>query len=308
MLDAAVLVVSGVEGVQPQTVVLWRALRRLQVPTVVFVNKLDRPGADLERVAAQLRRRLAAPLVVLATADGMGSPAVRVRPVAARSRGRCWRRSPTSTTRARPLRWPAGLRRPARCFARCARRSRARAITPLVCGSAITGAGADELRQVLHLLPRAGRTAGPLAASVFAVDRDERGRRAWLRIWRGELRVRTAYGAGQAAARSGSPGSRVSRRRRARRARPSPAGRGRRRAWAAGVAGGRRARRGARPAPRTGSRRRPCTRTSSPAIPTRRERAVRGADRAGRRGPAHRRAPRRGRLRLEPARRGAASR
>src|SRR5690242_5799215 len=46
VLDAAVLVVSAVEGVQPQTVVLWRALRRLGVPGVVFINKIDRAGAD----------------------------------------------------------------------------------------------------------------------------------------------------------------------------------------------------------------------------------------------------------------------
>jgi ribosomal protection tetracycline resistance protein len=42
VLDGAVLVVSAVEGVQPQTVVLMRALRRLRVPTLIFVNKIDR--------------------------------------------------------------------------------------------------------------------------------------------------------------------------------------------------------------------------------------------------------------------------
>ena len=50
VLDAAVLVVSAVEGVQPQTVVLWRALQRLDVPSAVFVNKIDRAAADPERV------------------------------------------------------------------------------------------------------------------------------------------------------------------------------------------------------------------------------------------------------------------
>src|SRR3984885_6912519 len=45
ILDAAVLVVSAVEGVQPQTRTLVRALRRLQIPTLLFVNKIDRTGA-----------------------------------------------------------------------------------------------------------------------------------------------------------------------------------------------------------------------------------------------------------------------
>ena len=45
VLDGAVLVLSAVEGVQAQTVVLYRALRRLDVPVVLFVNKIDRSGA-----------------------------------------------------------------------------------------------------------------------------------------------------------------------------------------------------------------------------------------------------------------------
>src|ERR1044072_5938364 len=45
VLDGAVLVISAVEGVQPQTRILWRALQRLRIPTLMFVNKIDRPGA-----------------------------------------------------------------------------------------------------------------------------------------------------------------------------------------------------------------------------------------------------------------------
>ena len=61
VLDAAVLVVSAVEGVQSQTVVLWRALRRLAVPTLIFINKIDRGGADPARVLGEIGRRLTAP-------------------------------------------------------------------------------------------------------------------------------------------------------------------------------------------------------------------------------------------------------
>src|SRR6478735_5571246 len=50
VLDGAVLVVSAVEGVQPQTRILMRALTRLGVPTLLFVNKIDRTGADDGRV------------------------------------------------------------------------------------------------------------------------------------------------------------------------------------------------------------------------------------------------------------------
>src|SRR2546421_10852746 len=58
VFDGAVLVVSAVEGVQPQTRVLMRAAQRLHVPTLVFVNKTDRTGADVERVRRELVDRL----------------------------------------------------------------------------------------------------------------------------------------------------------------------------------------------------------------------------------------------------------
>src|SRR5881398_2613803 len=63
VLDGVVLVVSAVEGVQAQSLVLMRALRRLRVPTIVFLNKIDRRGADVERVLGQVRSRLTADAV-----------------------------------------------------------------------------------------------------------------------------------------------------------------------------------------------------------------------------------------------------
>jgi ribosomal protection tetracycline resistance protein len=59
VLDGAVLVVSAVEGVQPQTRILTRALLRLHVPTLIFVNKVDRRGADPERVRREIGTKLA---------------------------------------------------------------------------------------------------------------------------------------------------------------------------------------------------------------------------------------------------------
>lgn len=57
-LDAAVLVVCSVSGVQPQTEVLFHALRQENIPVIFFLNKTDRAGADPEEVYAQLRRLL----------------------------------------------------------------------------------------------------------------------------------------------------------------------------------------------------------------------------------------------------------
>ena len=58
VLDYAVLVVSGTDGVQSHTETLWRLLRRYHVPTFVFVNKMDLPGKSREELLAQLNHRL----------------------------------------------------------------------------------------------------------------------------------------------------------------------------------------------------------------------------------------------------------
>ncbi|NEG56208.1 elongation factor G [Bifidobacterium platyrrhinorum] len=58
VLDYAILVVSGTDGVQGHTETLWRLLARYRVPTFVFVNKCDAAGFDREATLAQLRRRL----------------------------------------------------------------------------------------------------------------------------------------------------------------------------------------------------------------------------------------------------------
>src|ERR671918_1231537 len=58
VLDGAVLLVSAVEGVQAQTRVLMRALKRLRIPTLIFVNKIDRGGAGYGRVLDAIAQRL----------------------------------------------------------------------------------------------------------------------------------------------------------------------------------------------------------------------------------------------------------
>src|SRR6201999_3946298 len=80
VLDGAVLVISAVEGVQPQTRVLMRALRRLRVPTLLFINKIDRLGADVERTLAQVARRLAITVVPMARANGLGTRGAEIVP------------------------------------------------------------------------------------------------------------------------------------------------------------------------------------------------------------------------------------
>ena len=78
VLDGAVLVVSAVEGVQPQTRTLLRALRRRGVPCLLFVNKIDRRGADVLAVQGEIERRLAVRTVAMGRVVRAGTSAAEV--------------------------------------------------------------------------------------------------------------------------------------------------------------------------------------------------------------------------------------
>ena len=55
ILDCAVLIISGADGVQGHVRTLWRLLKRYQVPTFLFVNKMDQPGTDREKLLQELK-------------------------------------------------------------------------------------------------------------------------------------------------------------------------------------------------------------------------------------------------------------
>ena len=65
VLDGAVALFSGVEGVEPQSETVWRQADRYRVPRIAFVNKMDRPGADLDKCVGMMRDILKANPVVL---------------------------------------------------------------------------------------------------------------------------------------------------------------------------------------------------------------------------------------------------
>ncbi|MGH2976739.1 MAG: GTP-binding protein, partial [Solirubrobacterales bacterium] len=82
ILDGAVLVVSAVEGVQAQTRILFRAMKRRGLPFVVFVNKIDRVGARSDHLLAEIRSRLTPNVVPLGEPIGLGTRAAHYKPYA----------------------------------------------------------------------------------------------------------------------------------------------------------------------------------------------------------------------------------
>lgn len=74
VLDGAILVISCVEGVQAQTRVLYRALKRMAIPCLIFANKIDRLGARYESLLDEIRRRLTESIVPLGWCSNIGEP------------------------------------------------------------------------------------------------------------------------------------------------------------------------------------------------------------------------------------------
>jgi ribosomal protection tetracycline resistance protein len=177
VLDGAVLVVSAVEGVQAQTPLLMRALQRLKVPTLFFINKTDRRGADRERVFAAIAERLTPAAVTMGSADTAELVSVLA--------------ENDDTLLAD---YVNGTRVPQkRLQDELAVQTKRALVHPVFFGSALTGEGVGPLMSgIAELLPaEEGDGDGPLSATVFKVDRGRAGEKvAYVRMFSGTLRTR----------------------------------------------------------------------------------------------------------------------
>ncbi|MEV4110912.1 translation factor GTPase family protein [Nonomuraea sp. NPDC049695] len=193
VLDGAVLVLSAVEGVQPHTRVLMKTLRKLRLPTLIFVNKIDRAGARERELLADIRRRLSPYSVALNTVRRIGSKAATTAEIA----------SPQEAAEVLAERDDGLLellvegKAPdfGEVRAALARQCAAGEAYPVLFGSALTGQGVAELLDGIHLLPAVRRPdADPgeaARASVFAIERAPSGEKvAYLRVRGGALRAR----------------------------------------------------------------------------------------------------------------------
>jgi len=211
VLDGTVLVISAVEGVQAQTRVLMRALRRLRIPTVIFVNKTDRAGAHTGRVLAGIAERLTPAVVAMGSVAGLGTPGCEFRPFGPDDAGFTARLAEVLAEHDEALladyvadETGLSYRRLRRQLAAQARRC---LVHPVFSGSAITGAGVAELTTGLTcFLPATrGDAAGPVSGTVFKVERGPAGEKiAYVRMFSGALHVRGRLPAGGDRDRGGS--------------------------------------------------------------------------------------------------------
>ena len=196
VLDGAVLVLSAVEGVQPQTRILMRALQRLHVPTLLFINKIDRMGADPRAVLAAVRTRLTSDVLAMGSVTDPGSRAARFRAydghdAAFRDREAAALAEHDDKLLAAYVEGRPGSARQRR--GALAEQTRAGVMHPVFAGSAVTGAGVlDLMRGIQTLLPDAdGEPDASPSGRVFKIERGTGGEKvAYVRMVDGSVRPR----------------------------------------------------------------------------------------------------------------------
>ncbi|MDN0197793.1 TetM/TetW/TetO/TetS family tetracycline resistance ribosomal protection protein [Streptomyces sp. S.PNR 29] len=199
VLDGVVLVVSAVEGVQAQTRVLMRTLRRLRIPTLLFVNKIDRRGARYEGMLPTVAERLTAAIVPMGTVTGAGTSDARFTPGLAPVALDVLADHDDGLLSA----YVEGTVTGDLLHAALAAQTRQALVHPVYGGSALTGAGVDALLAgIRDLLPAAGGDpGGPVSGTVFKVERGPAGEKvAYARMFSGTLRVRDRVPFGDAGA------------------------------------------------------------------------------------------------------------
>lgn len=170
VLDYAVLVVSGTDGVQSHTETLWRLLRRYRVPTFVFINKMDLPTPGRAALLGQLARRLGEGFVDFGAPEPERGEALAV----------CDERLMEA--------WlEDGALTAEQIVPAIARRH----VFPCWFGSALRLEGVAELLRGLDEYTRAAPALEAFGAKVFKISADERGTRlTWVRVTGGELKVK----------------------------------------------------------------------------------------------------------------------
>jgi len=203
VLDGAVLVISAVEGVQAHTSTLFHALQTMGIPTLLFINKLDRLGAGADEVLEEIRRELAPKIVPLDAARDQGDADARPVPL--------WPLASSEGVGEMPAQEPiieavvegeeplldrfleGDTPSVEEINASLAAQTSAATLYPVLMGVAKNGLGiARLLHAMTRLLPSApGQSDAPLSALVYRIDHHPRwGRTAGVRLYGGKLEPR----------------------------------------------------------------------------------------------------------------------
>ncbi|WP_242307994.1 TetM/TetW/TetO/TetS family tetracycline resistance ribosomal protection protein [Bacillus cereus group sp. BfR-BA-01524] len=191
VLDGAILVISAVEGVQAQTKILMRTLQKLNIPTILFVNKIDRSGANSEKVIKQIKTILSNEAFPFYSAQNEGTKEARI--IEYKSYDDCIERlapyneSLLESYVNNEIVTDALLRK------ELEKQIQQANVYPIFFGSAMTGIGVTELLKNISALFPANKSAENeiLSGVVFKIERESSGEKiAYVRLFSGSLHVR----------------------------------------------------------------------------------------------------------------------
>jgi len=179
VLDAAIVVVSAVEGVQAHTLTVWQLLKSQGIPVFFFINKLDRAGADADRVLCEIRQRLGAPVFAFGESTLGDQPDALLEELA-------------QTDEALLDSYLFGEHSPALWQNALEDAVQKGQLCPVFCGSALKGEGVEALLHALGKLIRTCYDANtPFAARVYKIRHDDQGQRlVHVKLLGGSLRPR----------------------------------------------------------------------------------------------------------------------
>lgn len=196
VLDAAVLAISAKEGVQTQTKVIFQALRKMGIPTIIMINKVDRMGVDLVKIKEDIKRDLTEALYEVNQVVDEGMRTASLRPLADHEHRENMETLALYDEDVYTLLFETSekLLDSDMFIHECAREHfRCGDIFPVLYGSALLGIGVRELLDVITTWIEPYEQHG-LSAMVYKVDRDAQGyRRCFTRVYGGTLILRESY-------------------------------------------------------------------------------------------------------------------
>lgn len=196
VLDAAVLAISAKEGVQTQTKVIFQALRKMGIPTIIMINKVDRMGVDLVKIKEDIKRDLTEALYEVNQVVDEGMRTASLRPLADHEHRENMEMLALYDEDVYTLLFETSEKQldSDMFIHECAREHfRCGDIFPVLYGSALLGIGVRELLDVITTWIEPYEQHG-LSAMVYKVDRDAQGyRRCFTRIYGGTLILRESY-------------------------------------------------------------------------------------------------------------------
>ncbi|MBE7129032.1 tetracycline resistance ribosomal protection protein [Bacillus mycoides] len=191
VLDGAILVISAVEGVQAQTKILMRTLQKLNIPTILFVNKIDRSGANTEKVVKQIKELLSNEASPFYSVENEGTKDARI--IEYKSYDDCMERLAPFNESLLESYVNNEIIPDALLRKELEKQIQQANVFPIFFGSAMTGIGVTELLKNISALIPATKSAQDetLSGVVFKIERESSGEKiAYVRLFSGCLHVR----------------------------------------------------------------------------------------------------------------------